>query len=258
MRYIAIIILLATLSSCHGQPTDSTMAFKAYRTIWEGNSYSVLMIDPKQYNVRIESDHHGNALQGFAYLKNRYDSIGRELLLAMNAGMFHKGGTPVGLLIDNYTELNPIVLNVDTNKRGNFYNLPPNGIFWIDSNNTAVVTTTGKYPAATKGRSIRTATQSGPMLIYDGNLNKAFRKGSSNLNIRNGVGITNNGLIVFVISDVEVNFYDMATLYRDHLLCNNALYLDGSISKMYLPAIGRDVLNDSGHLNPIITVTAKP
>lgn len=255
--FISIVLALVSITNCYAQSNDSTQNFKAYRIVWQGNSYSVLVVDPQQLVISIDTQHHGDDLQGFAYLKHQYDSLGKELLFAMNAGMFHKGGTPVGLLINNYIELSPIVLNADTNKRGNFYAFPPNGVFLLDSSNIATVCTTPEYPIGSNGKKVKLATQSGPMLVYDGLLNKAFRKGSSNLNIRNGVGVTDDGKVVFVISDVEVNFYDMATLYRDSLMCNNALYLDGSISKMYLPSIGRNTLNDSGHLHPIITITSK-
>jgi len=61
----------------------------------------------------------------------------------------------------------------------------------------------------------------------------ALNEGSKNLHIRNGVGVDNNGHVVFVISNQKTNFFDFASLFRDELGCQNALYLDGAISKMF-------------------------
>ena len=72
------------------------------------------------------------------------------------------------------------------------------------------------------------------MLISDGNINSQFKENSDNLNIRNGVCTLDDGKIVFAISRREVNFYDFA-VYFQNLGCRNALYLDGFVSRMYLP-----------------------
>jgi uncharacterized protein YigE (DUF2233 family) len=44
---------------------------------------------------------------------------------------------------------------------------------------------------------------------------------------------------VIVISNTPVNLYDFAILFRDYLTCDNALYLDGVISKVYVPKLNR-------------------
>ena len=41
-----------------------------------------------------------------------------------------------------------------------------------------------------------------------------------------------------------MNFYDFASFFRDVLKCSSALYLDGVISRMYAPEIGK--LDTSG------------
>jgi uncharacterized protein YigE (DUF2233 family) len=78
------------------------------------------------------------------------------------------------------------------------------------------------------------------MLVIDGQLHPAFTQGSRTLNIRSGVGIDTAGRVVFAISNGLVNFYDFATLFQQVLHCDQALFLDGTISRMYLPAIQRD------------------
>ena len=64
-----------------------------------------------------------------------------------------------------------------------------------------------------------------------------FQSGSKNLNIRNGVGILPNNDVIFAISKEEINFYDFAKFFKD-MGCKNALFLDGFVSKMYLPEKG--------------------
>ena len=53
------------------------------------------------------------------------------------------------------------------------------------------------------------------------------------------MGVISDSLVVIAISDQTVNFYEFAKMFQD-LGCKNALYLDGAISKMYLPDTGRN------------------
>jgi uncharacterized protein YigE (DUF2233 family) len=69
--------------------------------------------------------------------------------------------------------------------------------------------------------------------------------------LRNGVGISGD-TIIFVISEQPVNFYEMATYFRDELHCPDALYFDGIVSSLYSTDLQR---NDSTvELGPIIGV----
>lgn len=54
------------------------------------------------------------------------------------------------------------------------------------------------------------------------------------LHIRNGVGLLPNGNLLFAISKTKINFYDFATHFKVNG-CKNALYLDGFVSRAYLP-----------------------
>lgn len=125
------------------------------------------------------------------------------------------------------------ITKIDTVKNGygNFY-LQPNGIFFIDNKNQAKICIT---PNFRKDSSIMYATQSGPMLIINDTIHPKFIKGSSNLHIRNGVGILLDGNLLFAMSKKEINFYDLATYFKDNG-CKNALYLDGFVSRTYLPS----------------------
>jgi uncharacterized protein YigE (DUF2233 family) len=170
---------------------------------------------------------HGQRYGSVRNLKNAVESEKRELSFAMNGGMYRPDHIPQGLYVENGSALT----SVDTTSgNGNFY-LKPNGIFYIDTLNRAFVSTTEAYQ---QDRATKYATQSGPMLVIDGDLHPAFKKGSTNLNIRNGVGILPDGRVIFAMSKEQVNFYDFAEFFKAQG-CSNALYLDGFVSRLYLP-----------------------
>jgi prepilin-type processing-associated H-X9-DG protein len=88
------------------------------------------------------------------------------------------------------------------------------------------------------------------MLVIDGALHPRFIPGSDFLNIRNGAGVTEDGTLWLAISNEPVNFHDFARLFRDALGTPNALYFDGSVSRLYRRDTGR---HDLGFpLGPII------
>ena len=90
------------------------------------------------------------------------------------------------------------------------------------------------------------------MLLIDGEINTAFKQGSTNLNIRNGVGILPDGKVLFAISNTGVNFYDFAEYFKK-AGCKNALYLDGFVSRLYLPS--KKVTQTDGNFGVMIGVT---
>jgi uncharacterized protein YigE (DUF2233 family) len=73
------------------------------------------------------------------------------------------------------------------------------------------------------------------MLLINEVIISKFTAGSKNVNVRNGVGIKPNGEVVFAISKEEINFYNFANYFKQ-MGCKNALYLDGFVSRMYLPS----------------------
>ncbi|MCS3799668.1 phosphodiester glycosidase family protein [Niastella sp. OAS944] len=131
---------------------------------------------------------------------------------------------------------------------GNFY-LQPNGVFYITTDNKAVICKTSDFKKSSK---TKYATQSGPLLIVDGAINSVFTKGSSNTNVRNGVGILPNGEVVFAMSKDNVNFYDFAKYFQD-MGCKYALYLDGFVSRTYCPE--KNWTQTDGDFGVIIGVT---
>jgi len=179
-------------------------------------------------------------------LKNRLEEKNKTLLFAMNGGMYKEDNSPLGLYIEEGKTLSR--LNTFS-AAGNFY-LKPNGVFYITANKEAVVCQTPAFP---KKEKINYATQSGPMLVIDGEIHKEFKQGSVNLNIRNGVGILPDGRVIFAMSKQPINFYDFAKYFKD-LGCKNALYLDGFVSRTYLPE--KNWLQTDGNFGVIIGVTA--
>ena len=202
-------------------------------------------IDPqKDKPVLYWKDDNGKVFSSISNLKNYLSGKHRKLVFAMNGGMYQEDQSPLGLYIENFKTLCRI------NKRsggGNFY-MQPNGIFYIRKNNTAAICSTAAFhPSA----DIKYATQSGTMLVVNGAINTLFKDGSNNLNIRNGVGILPDTSLVFAMSRHEVSFYDFAAFFKSKG-CINALYLDGFVSRTYLPA--KNWLQEDGKFGVIIGV----
>lgn len=209
--------------------------------------YLTYTVDPKKQPIELFwKDDKGNILKSLGNVKNYVASKNKTLLFAMNAGMYTEDHGPLGLFIQNGKTIRKI--NKVKSAYGNFY-MQPNGVFYIDNNNSAVVCKTEKFISSEK---IKYATQSGPMLVVDGNINAAFGKGSSNINIRNGVGILPNNNVVFVMSKTLVNLYDFAAYFKK-LGCKNALFLDGAVCQTYLPA--KNWRQTGGDFGVIIGVT---
>ncbi len=171
----------------------------------------------------------GKNISNFENLKNWLSEEGDSLIFAMNGGMYNKDLSPQGL----YIEKGKVLSDIDTAKSGygNFY-MMPNGIFFLKSDFTPGICTTETFQSESD---ILYATQSGPLLVIDGNIHPRFIKGSKNLNIRNGVGILPDGNLIFAMSKAKINFYDFATYFKEKG-CKYALYLDGFVSKTYLPS----------------------
>ncbi|MCP2026047.1 uncharacterized protein YigE (DUF2233 family) [Flavobacterium sp. HSC-32F16] len=186
-------------------------------------------VDIKKQNLRLFwKDDKGNRFGSIENFKLWSSEKNLKVDFVMNAGMYKTDRSPQGLYIEKQKVLSPL----DTAAaEGNFY-LKPNGVFFITTKKTALICTTERFK---NNKEIEFATQSGPMLVIDGQIHSAFKEGSKNLNIRNGVGILPNGNIVFVLSKKEVNFYDFANYFKG-LGCKNALYLDGFVSRAYLPS----------------------
>lgn len=204
------------------------------------------IVDAKKQDIKLYwKNDNDEVFKSIDNLNNWLDTKNKKLIFAMNGGMFKKDNSPQGLFIDNERQINPL----DTNKgNGNFY-LMPNGVFYITTENLPKICMTTDYKETEQ---IKYATQSGPMLVVDGQIHSAFKEGSTNLNIRNGVGILEDNKLIFAMSKKEINFYDFADYFKK-LGCKNALYLDGFVSRTYLPE--QNWIQKDGNFGVIIGVT---
>jgi len=190
----------------------------------------------------------GNRYGNIGQLKQALETSGERLLFATNGGMFKDGPDPLGLYIEDGTQLEP--MNTTEKAFGNFY-LQPNGVFYVTEDHQAVVVS--RYQFKDPG-TIQFATQSGPMLLIDGEYHPILNPDSESLYIRNGVGILPDGKVLFALSTERLTFYEFATFFKEKG-CQNALYLDGFVSKAYIPEKGLEQLN--GQLGILIGVTVK-
>ena len=195
-------------------------------------SFQVLSntVDPTKQKIKLFWKNDKNKNYGnFQSLKTKIEDNGQQLIFATNGGMYDKNHKPKGLYIENGIVLSPI--DRKDEGYGNFY-LNPNGIFYIKNSGKPFIKTTKNIKDY---KNIKYATQSGPMLIIGGNIHPQFTKGSKHTNIRNGVGILPNGNVLFAMSKEKINLYDFASYFKESG-CENALYLDGFVSKTYLPS----------------------
>jgi prepilin-type processing-associated H-X9-DG protein len=172
---------------------------------------------------------------------------GRALRFAMNAGMFEADLSPVGLYVEDGKREH----RADTREGASNFHLKPNGIFWV-GDGAAGVTETSRYLA--NPPPTRFATQSGPMLVIDGRIHPKILPTGTSEKIRNGVCVREGTTAIFAISETPVTFHAFALLFRDALRCANALFLDGSVSSLYAPELGRD--DEFSPLGPIVGVSA--
>lgn len=213
----------------------------------QNETFLAYEINPKEAEIAFYwQNDRGEDYRNFLRLKEDLNSKNRELVFAVNGGMFNPLFAPQGL----YIEGGELMAPVDTfdNRTGNFY-LLPNGVFSLSNNGIPAIDVTTAFQA---NDSIAFATQSGPLLLINGDYHPAFIEGSTNVNIRNGVGILPNGHLFFVMSKVAVNFYDFTTFFYERG-CKNALYLDGYVSRTYLPQAGYNELD--GDFGVMIGIT---
>lgn len=145
--------------------------------------------------------------------------------MAMNGGIYDKAYAPLGLYIENGQQ--KVAVN-RASGGGNFF-IKPGGVFYVKGDRAGIVSL--DKLKSTKGMDY--AVQSGPMLIENGVINWRLKPSASSRKLRNGVGITAQGKVVFMLSERETNFYDFACYAKSRLNVRQMLYLDGTISKMY-------------------------
>ena len=236
MRTIPLFLLLA---AC-GSSAPSWPVSPCRQILFEASRFTVC--DPGKGRLRLVAAGKKEVpLRTFAEIVTHVP--GDRIAFAMNAGMFDTDGRPIGLAVVDGAQLHAINLR---NGGGNFH-LKPNGVFLVRKNGAAGIVTSEAYRSSAD---VALATQSGPMLVIDGELNPHFDPDGESRFIRNGVGIGPGGTPLFVISNEVVSFGKLARFFRDSLHAGDALYFDGSVSSLWDPADGRQ---DAGvPLGPMI------
>ena len=213
----------------------------------KGFQYLKLVTEPE--NIRIICKDQNDKLvrtfpKAIAYLTAQDEKP--EIL--MSGAIFEPDGQPAGLLIQNGKQLFP--LNRKTGK-GNFY-LQPNGVLLISAHRAIIAPTTQcKQPML---EACTYATQSGPLLLIGGSINPAFDPDSNWQLHRHGVGILENGKLIFLMTDLKMpkrpNLYEFATTFK-YFGCKWALFLDGDLCLMRWK---KDMLRPSNHFGSVIAV----
>ena len=221
------------------------MAVTCEDVLFEGLSYTTCTVDPATERLELFLyDDMGTPYGDFASLEQAYQ--GQSIPFAMNAGMYQPDLSPVGLFVVRGVEISRLLTGPSD---GNFGMLP-NGVFCLKFDHAFVHES---HVIEAMSSLCEYATQSGPMLVIDGALHPRFLPDGTSRYIRNGVGTPADGSqAVFAISNQPVNFYEFARFFRDGLGLPNALYFDGNISRLHVPALGR---SDPGRaMGPIVAV----
>jgi len=241
----ALLAFLLLLTACNrSEPSRAAEQSACRGEIFEEARFTVC--DPGRGKIElVAAGPSEGAIRRLAELELKLGSRAGMVAFAMNAGMYDENGRPIGLAIVDGKQKHA----VNRREGGGNFHLMPNGVFQVHQDGRAEIVPTSAWKPS---KTVRLATQSGPMLVIDGKLHPAFEHDGMSRNTRNGVGIAPNGGAIFVISDEPVSFGKFARLFRARLKTRNALFFDGAVSALWDPADGRrDVTKPLG---PIIVV----
>ncbi len=218
--------------------------------VFEDSPFTHCTAEPARHAVAMDlsPEDSDDPYRSFEKLADDLGGETSEIAMAMNGGMFDAEGRPIGYYVEDGLRLT--VLNQNEGP-GNFH-LLPNGVFFgASAQGSWQVWDTDRFAREIEDRP-QFATQSGPMLVINGELHPAIDPDGTSHKTRNAVGVDAAGRAHFIISEAPVSFGKLARLYRDVLRVNNALFLDGSVSQMWDPAKGR--MDRGSPIGPMIIV----
>ena len=244
-HYLSAICFITILISCNNLSNETKQQIKktgkqitkqvvaTVEHVDMAHDYISYEVKPDSGQIRMYwKNDNGDILGSLGRLQQYTAQQGYDFLYACNGGMYMQNQSPLGYYIEDGKTLQKI--NTKTGG-GNFY-LKPKGVFYVDDKNTPGIQSieTAADRALLQTKKIMYLTQSGPMLVHNNNINAVFTKNSSNVNVRNGVGILPNGHAYFAMSTYPVSFYDFAKHFKDKG-CSQALYFDGFVSRSFCP-----------------------
>lgn len=216
--------------------------------------YSLCVVDLGQEDLEVfYLDRHGQPLKHFDAVQAQLSTEGRELIFAVNGGMFEPDLSPVGLLFSKGTMLKalntkglPGQSKPNGSSSGNFYH-QPNGVFWVQDGKAHIADTLAYQRVAPKPH---LAVQSGPLLLQHRKVPQAL--GAFNLAsyTRNGVCVLSPTTVAFLNSDKPTSIKQLALAMQGELKCDAALYLDGCRTALFSKAMGRNDLSCPTGANP--------
>lgn len=249
---LALLGCLAAFSGCDARQPPS-----CHKEQFEGQGFTVCdyLASPAPEHAGSGMSLHlawkgrdGRPLGSLPALKAALGPDAGRVLFAMNAGMYHPDQHPVGLLVQEGVVVAPL----DTGTgQGNFYDLP-NGVFWVDRQGYPRIARSDTFTVPSEAV---WATQSGPLLVEAGKLHPIVGRATRKA-VRNAVATCIGYSADFVISDEAITLGQLARYLRDGLGCSDALYLDGAVSVLWSPEMGR--LDDSKGLGPLLYVLKEP
>jgi len=233
LRWALAFVLLTNLLGC----AAPARAVDSSELTFDGQNYRVVHLDLKREKLSLHwrDPQTSQPFGSIDALRQWGEAHGQKLLFAANAGIYDKQSVPLGLYVENGKTVVPLNLNHGNPASGNF-SLLPNGVFVVYPDGHAAVRTSSDFKA--DGQHAQWASQSGPMLVIDGKLNDQFIDASDSMKWRSGVCVKTSSEVVFAVSETPVNFHTFGRLFRDELGCQDALYLDGSISQIYVDGNG--------------------
>jgi uncharacterized protein YigE (DUF2233 family) len=227
-------------------PSPSAAAASACRKVrFEEVPLTVCTADPARHRITMALLGPGGQPFGSleAFAKGREPAT---VAFAMNGGAYGNDLRPIGYYVENGERL--AQLNRASGE-GNFY-IKPNGVFFGNGTSGWRVLATDTFFETIATRP-QFGTQSGPLLVVDGQLPPTIQDNGPSKAIRNAVGVDAEGKAHFVIADAPLSFGQLARYFRDELKVGTALCLDSQVSSLWDPASGRI---DKGRIGPIILV----
>jgi uncharacterized protein YigE (DUF2233 family) len=242
----AALLLLAACSAEEKPPAPPPPPCEG--AVFESVALTHCTAEPGRHSIHMVLGPKGGApYRSLSQLAVSRPDKSHEVAFAMNGGMFDEAGYPIGYYVSEGERRHELNRNAGP---GNFH-LMPNGVFFGQAGGPWKIGTSAAF-ARKVARRPDFGTQSGPMLVIDGKLHPDIDADGDSKKLRNAVGVDRQGRAHFVISDEPVSFGKLARYFRDVLKCPDALFLDGSVSSLWDPHMGR--VDGGPPLGPLIVV----